>query len=91
VISVKQVFQSYGGDPDTAVFNAVKVLAQEKGLTVNTHESSEPEYDSGDGNILYFSTVEVLSGKVYLLSGAVERQKDKYLATISDFEVIQAC
>jgi len=88
---VKQVFQSFGGDPDTAVFNAVKVLAEEKGLIVDIHESSEPEYDSGDDNILYFSTVEVLSGKVYLLSGAVERQKDKYLATISDFEAVETC
>jgi hypothetical protein len=90
-MKMKQVFQSYGGDPDTAVFNAVKVLAQEKGLTVNTRESSEPEYTSDNDNLFYFSTVEVLSGKVYVLSGAVERQKDVWCATISDFEVIQAC
>jgi len=88
---VKQVFEGFGGDPDTAIFNAVKVLAKEKGLVVNTRESSEPEYDSGDDNILYFSTVEVLSGKVYLLSGAVERVKGSWCATISDFEVIEAC
>ena len=88
---MKQVFQSYGGDPDTAIFNAVKVLAQEKGLTVNTRESGEPEYTSDNDNLFYFSTVEVLSGKVYLLSGAVERQKDKYLATISDFEAVETC
>ena len=88
---MKQVFQSFGGDPDTAIFNAVKVLAKEKGLVVNTRESSEPEYDNGDDSILYFSTVEVLSGKVYVLSGAVERQKDKYLATISDFEAVETC
>jgi hypothetical protein len=90
-MKMKQVFEGYGGDPDTAIFNAVKVLAKEKGLTVNMYESSEPEYDSYTDNLFYFSTVEVLSGKVYVLSGAVEKQKDKYLATISDFEVIQAC
>jgi len=88
---MKQVFESYGHDPDTAIFNAVKVLAQEKGLNINTRESSEPEYDSGDENILYFSTVEVLSGKVYLLSGAVERVKGSWCATISDFEAVETC
>jgi len=88
---MKQVFQSYGGDPDTAVFNAVKVLAQEKGLTVNTHESSEPEYTNDNDNLFYFSTVEVLSGKVYVLSGAVERVKGSWCATISDFEAVKTC
>jgi len=88
---MKQVFESYGHDPDTAIFNAVKVLAQEKGLNINTRESSEPEYDSGDENILYFSTVEVLSGKVYVLSGAVERVKGSWCATISDFEAVETC
>ena len=88
---MKQVFEGYGGDPDTAIFNAVKVLVQEKGLSVNIHESSEPEYDSGDDNLLYFSTVEVLSGKVYVLSGAVEKQKDVWCATISNFEAVETC
>ena len=88
---MKQVFQSYGVDPDTAVFNAVKVLAQEKGLTVNTRESSEPEYTSDNDNLFYFSTVEVLSGKVYVLSGAVERVKGLWCATISDFEAVETC
>jgi CRISPR/Cas system-associated protein Csx1 len=88
---MKQVFQSYGGDPDTAIYNAVKVLAKEKGLVVNIHESSEPEYDRGDDNILYFSTVEVLSGKPYLLSGAVERVQGSWCATISNFEAVETC
>jgi len=88
---VKKVFEGYGGDPDTAVYNAVKVLAQEKGLTVNTHESSEPEYTSDSDNLFYFSTVEVLSGKVYVLSGAVEKQKDSWCATISNFEAVETC
>jgi hypothetical protein len=91
VISVKQVFEGYGGDPDTAIFNAVKVLAQEKGLTVNTRESGEPEYTSDNDNLFYFSTVEVLSGKVYLLSGAVELVKGSWCATISDFEAVETC
>ena len=90
-MKMKQVFEGYGGDPDTAIFNAVKALAKEKGLSVDTRESGEPEYDSGDDNVLYFSTVEVLSGKVYLLSGAVERQKDVWCATISNFEAVETC
>jgi len=88
---MKQVFEGYGGDPDTAIFSAVKVLAKEKGLVVNTRESSEPEYDNGDDNLFYFSTVEVLSGKVYVLSGVVERQKDTWCATISNFEAVETC
>jgi len=88
---MKQVFQSYGGDPDTAIFNAVKVLAQEKGLTVNTRESSEPEYTSDNDNLFSFSTVEVLSGKVYVLSGAVERVKGSWCATITDFKAVETC
>jgi antitoxin component of RelBE/YafQ-DinJ toxin-antitoxin module len=90
-MAVKQVFEGHGVDPDTAIYEAVKVLAREKGLTVNTRESSEPEYTGDSDNLFYFSTVEVLSSKPYFISGAVERQKDSWCATISDFEVVEAC